>query len=1280
MTRSLTRSSFKWTTVTCRSLSSQFIRDTFLDFYGTNHGHEIVPSTSVIPSKDDPTLQFVNAGMIQFKDIFLGREEPRWGKAANVQKCIRTKDLHLVGFNGRHQTFFEMMGSWSFGSYGKAEACRMAQEIVLDAFKLPEDRIFVTYFNGCDKSGLSPDLETRDLWLSLGMREERVIGLGPEDNFWQMGLSGPCGPCTEIYFDHRGSGVFRPQSGDVVELFNLVFMEFERDAKTGQFAALGKTFVDAGFGLERLAAVLNGSASNYDSDLFRPLFEFISLNAGAPAYKGSFDRSLDSFYRILADHARTITVCTCDGLYPDSSPRLKSVFSKALDVCSREFNGDHHLLTGLCYQAAETLHSQYPEIGRNINRVDVVIRSEVERLKRNQAEYEESYKQVLKEYPRAEGVISPDDSGKILAGLKRLENESSGDWMEKMYLTCGINTPELMASLARIKNLAFDEDDFERMVLDANQALKRKSAALNSCKVSGSSNETECYSHVYKRVSKQSYQFPMIKAKVLDIIRDESNGSDLVYLDKTTFYAEAGGQVGDRGLLTSEDGSEVLLHVDDCQKSKEGVIAHIGRRGQGALSVGQTVQVRLNSEHRIACMQNHTGTHLLNAALNSLLPLTAQKSSFVSSDYLKFEFSCFDETVDLAFLQNAESLVAEMISAEAEISRTETDLDELIAEEGEGVVLIPGERYPDRVSVIRAGDFSSEPCCGTHLRNTADVQEFVVVDFHSAGFGVKSVKCLTGQKAFECRERGKALLLTLKNLKEKVDAVDEDTDNAQLQALLIHLQSPKGGYDPELDYPYEVLECRREILSELVGKLRSLSRKDTMDVFREEMKKVLQEKKDKAALVHFLHFPEQQHIKLSKVMSVCPTEEKPVLILAITKEGLRGQAQVPWRYVTGDFNAETWLKTVAEKVRGKLFVPAEKDSALDCYLLPSCSNEADEVLKIAFEAERWAENCLRVALESTRSKAERFVTDTFLMPSRGKKDFVTGYTVEYRKIAPNYFSIELTDFRETNPNNVMKSSASGDVVLINYQRSNDGVANLEFLTNEKAEICLRNGEKLRKEIERVNAKICQKDDENVDVCENVQAKIDELHELGRDLTSREKCSFRPDLDYPWSVLRMRNDALDDLSRKIESQKERLNSDPFQVALQKSVRSSEDKILISHFFDCPDAAKIRLPRLTKSCPLDRKAVLLVAVTKQGLTGRACLPDRFVSTDFNARKWVEKISAAMAPDIKTSSPPNQENRICNFTGSSQSAIDKDAIKEALVLAQNILQEQNFSNVND
>jgi len=703
-----------------KRLSSADLRALFLEFF-RQHEHEIVASSPLVPA-NDPTLLFTNAGMVQFKDVFLGKDRRSYSRAASSQRCVRAggkhNDLENVGYTARHHTFFEMLGNFSFGDYFKREAIRYAWDFVTGSkwLGIEPQRLMVTVYETDDEAF---EVWNRDIGLAAG----RIVRIGdkPEggsDNFWQMGDTGPCGPCTEIFYDH-GPGIAGgpPGSADAdgdrwIEIWNLVFMQFDRSAD-GTLSPLPKPSVDTGMGLERVAAVMQGVHSNYEIDLFLQLID------AAAQITGAQDRSSPSL-RVIADHIRACAFLIADGVLPSNEGRgyvLRRIIRRAIRHgyklgCTRPFF--HALVQPL----ERAMGKGFPELVRQRDHVERVLRQEEER-------FAETLSQGMSLLEQA------------IAGLRG--RQIPGETVFRLYDTFGFPV-DLTADIARERGLSIDERGFE----DAMEAQRERARAASRFGIDLRADVTVEGETVFT-----GYDTVEDSGTVVAIVRDQqpvdvlqAGGSGQVVLDRTPFYAESGGQVGDTGELVADS---VRFVVEDTQKLGT-VHVHIGVLESGTLRVGQQVQASVDAARRAAIRLNHSATHLLHAALRTVLgDHVAQKGSLVAPDRLRFDFSHY-QAVTPAELTEIERLVNDQIRANATAETKRMKYDEAIAA---GAMALFGEKYGDEVRVLRFGEFSTELCGGTHVSRAGDIGLLKIIAESGIAAGVRRIEAVTGQVALE---------------------------------------------------------------------------------------------------------------------------------------------------------------------------------------------------------------------------------------------------------------------------------------------------------------------------------------------------------------------------------------------------------------------------------------------------------------------------------------------------------------------------------------------------
>jgi len=701
-------------------MTSAEIRKLFLNYF-SERNHEVVPSSSLVPA-NDPTLLFTNAGMVPFKEVFTGQEKRSYVRAVSSQRCVRAggkhNDLENVGYTARHHTFFEMLGNFSFGDYFKREAIQYAWEFLTVVAKLPADRLWITVY--------AEDTEAEDIWLKeIGVSPDRFSRIGDKpggkkydsDNFWSMGDTGPCGPCSEIFYDHGADIAGGPpgtpeEDGDrYIEIWNLVFTQYDRDTD-GKLNPLPKPSVDTGMGLERLAAVLQGVHNNYDIDLFQHLIKAIATLAGQ---KDLTNNSL----RVIADHIRACSFLVVDGVVPSNEGRgyvLRRIIRRAIrhghNLGLRE-PFFYKLVDALC----QVMGDAYPELVKAKEQVERALKQEEERF----AETLDNGMSILEQ--TIAGL-----SGKII----------DGETVFKLYDTFGFPV-DLTADIARERNLQLDMAGFEKAMDEqrerARAASQFEAETANSIEVKGETEFTG-YDHT-KDEAKVKYIFKDLEEPVQSIQQDEMA---IVVLDRTPFYAESGGQVGDQGTL---DTGASRFDVQTTKKHPSGAFLHIGRIRSGTLKVGDKVKAKV-WEDRKSVKLNHSATHLLHAALRKKLgDHVTQKGSLVNADYLRFDFS-HSEPVTPKQLIDIENLVNEHIRLNHKVETKEMNIEDA---KSEGAMALFGEKYGDEVRVLRMSDFSVELCGGTHVKRTGDIGLFKIESESGIASGVRRIEAVTGDAA-----------------------------------------------------------------------------------------------------------------------------------------------------------------------------------------------------------------------------------------------------------------------------------------------------------------------------------------------------------------------------------------------------------------------------------------------------------------------------------------------------------------------------------------------------
>ena len=811
------------------------IREQFLRFFETK-GHRRVHSSSLVPH-NDPTLLFANAGMNQFKDLFLGAEKREYSRATTSQKCVRAggkhNDLENVGFTRRHHTFFEMLGNFSFGDYFKKDAIAFAWELITsdEWYAIPKDKLYVTIFEGDPANGVPRDDEAEQFWMAVGVPKERIFEYGLKDNFWQMGETGPCGPCSEIFFDlgleaseHGKELPFGQDDARYVEIWNLVFMQFDRsavvDPKTKQtsykLTPLPKPSIDTGMGLERVSAVLQGKISNFETDLFTPLIaraaELTGQQASGSASQQVSELVGNASLRIISDHARAATFLISDGVLPSNEGRgyvLRKILRRGIRH-GRLLGQEKPFMCQMVYAVRDLMQGAYPELVDSADRVSKVVEAE-----------EKQFDRVLK------------------AGLTRLDEELKGEFTGAkafhLYETFGLPL-DFMVDAARDAGIAFDMAGFEAA------REEEKSRARASWKGGAQKTASPAFRELPKTVFEGYRQLKSTDCKVIAIVKDgvgvpaASAGDTVeVVLDHTSFYADSGGQVGDTGFLLTSDGNSAVAEVLGCVAPVQGVRAHKAVLKQG-LAVGDTVQTVVNGERRDAIKRNHTGTHLLHAALRQVLGThVKQAGSAVDDGRLRFDFSHFAQVADEE-LQEIEDIVNREVLANATVETLEDVPIDVAVNEYHAMALF-GEKYGDKVRVVKLSDgFSTELCGGTHTRATGEIGLLKVTTETSVSSGVRRIEAISGmgsletfRQDFDLAKLAGQYVPSVENLTEGLRAkfASQDDELKKLRRELdeMRMKSASGGLDDAVAHAADVkgvklLTHRADMLER--GQLRTL--------------------------------------------------------------------------------------------------------------------------------------------------------------------------------------------------------------------------------------------------------------------------------------------------------------------------------------------------------------------------------------------------------------------------------------------------------------------------
>nr|CAB3219601.1 alanine--tRNA ligase, cytoplasmic [Phallusia mammillata] len=764
------------------SMTSKQLRSMFIEFFESKYDHKYIHSSGVVPL-DDPTLLFANAGMNQFKSIFLGSILPTSPlasvkRAVNSQKCIRAggkhNDLDDVGKDTYHHTFFEMLGCWSFGDYFKRESINWSWEFLTAVLKVPKERLYATYFEGNASVGLKPDLEAKEIWLEI-LPPERVLPGGMKDNFWEMGEIGPCGPCTEIHFDRIGnrdaSSLVNMDDPDVLEIWNLVFMQFNRE-KDGSLKELARQHVDTGMGLERIISVVQGKPSNYDTDLFMPIINAISKGCNTRSYSGKLGKDdedgLDMAYRVLADHIRTLTIALSDGGRPDSTGRgyvLRRILRRATRYAYEKLRAKPGFFGSLVPVVVDILGDAFPEITADPSLIIDIINEEEVLFLKTLTRGRRIMNRKIKSLPEGAQYF-PGDTAWLLYDTYGFPVDLTKIMAEEQGLKLNDEEFQLAKTQSKIKsqNINVSEEDVVNLDVHALTQLNQKQLTPT--------NDLPKYSYRYETAS---YKLDSISAKIVCIrlgnkfVNVVSTGDKCgIMLDATCFYAEQGGQLYDLGYMVKDDDEQSEFTVSNCQL-QGGYVLHIGTV-VGNLVVGDTLKMFVDIQRRESIMKNHTGTHVLNYALRVVLSEADQRGSLVSPDRLRFDFTAKRPLTSSEIKKTEEianALIKEKRTVFAEIASLAN------AKAIQGLRAIFDETYPDPVRVVSIGvpvaqllqepkstvgfSTSVEFCGGTHVLMSNHIEMLIIVSEEAIAKGIRRIVAVTGSEAKKCIRKSKLL-------------------------------------------------------------------------------------------------------------------------------------------------------------------------------------------------------------------------------------------------------------------------------------------------------------------------------------------------------------------------------------------------------------------------------------------------------------------------------------------------------------------------------------------
>ena len=844
-------------------MTSNEIRKAFLSYFEERE-HRVVRSSSLVP-KNDPTLLFTNAGMVQFKGVFLAEETRDYQRAVSSQKCVRAggkhNDLEIVGKTARHHTFFEMLGNFSFGNYFKKEAIEMGWDLLIHQWGLPKEKMWITIY--------LEDNEAFDLWRKIGIPEDRIVRMGEKDNFWAMGETGPCGPCSEIVIDQGaevGCGRADCQVGcdcdRFLELWNLVFMQFNRDTE-GKLHPLAKPCIDTGLGLERISAILQGVQSNYETDLFRPIFQEIEKISHVPYGK---DPRSDISIRVIADHSRASSFLINDGVLPSNEGRgyvLRRIMRRAMRH-GNLLGIEEPFLHRTSSRVVDLMKDAYPELRESEAFVSRVIRNEEERFSETLDSGLKILREELEQLQRKGKKILP------------------GEVAFRLYDTFGFPL-DLTTEILQEEGMAFDEAEFRAQMEEQRQKSKQAWQGLGEGKAK----------EVYRRLANEGikttftgYEEIESESRILKLIKDDEivsaagEGDEVeVVTERTPFYGEAGGQVGDRGVIFQESFS---LEVEDTLKPVEELMVHQVRVKRGVVKEGMEASLRVDQGRRRATALNHTATHLLQAILREVLgDHVHQAGSLVSPERLRFDFTHF-APIEREDLERIEALVNEKVRENLKVETKIMQVEEALQT---GAMALFGEKYGERVRVVMVSDFSIELCGGTHTSRTGDIGLFKILNETGVAAGVRRIEALTGEGAYRF-------------VKE---------EERELWEIASSLKSIPGELSLKMErWLQRQRELEREILS-LQDKLSHQEISDLLSLIREvKGVKVLSAKVDGKDPKRMREFVDQMKVKIGSgiILLGGRSQDKVTLIMGVTAD------------LTNRFSANDLIKKIALHVQG----------------------------------------------------------------------------------------------------------------------------------------------------------------------------------------------------------------------------------------------------------------------------------------------------------------------------------------------------------------------------
>ncbi len=785
------------------------VRRKFLEFFA-EHGHERVASAALVPA-NDPTLLFTNAGMVQFKDLFTGQETRDYRRATSSQKCVRAggkhNDLDEVGKTPRHHTFFEMLGNFSFGDYFKADAIKWAWELLTEVYGIDKDRLIITVFSGDEEMGVGGDDDARAIWREVtGFSDERIIGLGKQENFWMMGEVGPMGPCSEIhYFAGDAAPTVLPTAEDPdsawepwLEIWNLVFMQYERKVAGGPLDKLPAPSIDTGAGLERLAAVLQGVASNYDTDMFAPIIATAARVSGK-TYGASDEH--DTSMRVIADHARTTCFLIADGVFPENTGReyvLRRIFRRAVRH-GKMLGIEQLFMHEVCATVIAEMSDVYPELAQHADIIDRLAREEEAQFRRTM--------------DRGLGMLE-DEFARLRRGQDRL---LAGDKVFQLYDTYGFPA-DLTDIIAAENGFTVDHAGFERELERARERSRFRGGGAEAITdihkaLASEFDDTHFVGYDGRGVEGHGTILAIIREGERVTTANTGESVELVF-DETPCYAESGGQVGDAGCATTAKGG--AIQIDDCRKPAGGVHLHLAQITEGTVAVGDAVEITVDDERRERIRANHSATHLMNLALSRVLGShVAQKGSLVTPDKLRFDFAHFSPMT-----AEQKRAVEDWVNHEIRANhQSRTEVLPIADAKKRGAVAVFGEKYGETVRVVHIGGESLEFCGGTHVRRAGDIGLFKITSESGVAQGVRRVEAVTGASALDYVRRledqlglaGAQLKVSPFEVAERLDKLQADQRKQAREIAALKRKLAAGG---SRDLMSEVVElCGVKLLA-----------------------------------------------------------------------------------------------------------------------------------------------------------------------------------------------------------------------------------------------------------------------------------------------------------------------------------------------------------------------------------------------------------------------------------------------------------------------------------